>query len=124
MRTHRARVPYQIVNGHGAHADWKPDESERTETPGTPVCSDEWRTLRAHVRLIGWCNQLIGLKPRQIGIQSHVQPRTTDLHSEGLNDAVRPGKRQRGDKPTERPVVDAGPGLLGEETPEHGTGVE
>jgi hypothetical protein len=88
------------------------------------VGSDDLRTLRAHVRLIGRRNQLIGLKPRQIGIQSHVQPRTTDLHSEGLNETVRPGKRQRGDKPTEWPIVYAGPQLLGEETPEDGTGVE
>ena len=73
------------------------------------MCSDDRRTFRAHVHLLGWCNQLIGLKPRQIGIQSRVQPGTTNLHSEGLNETVRAGKRQRGDKPTEGPVVCAGP---------------
>jgi len=124
MRAHRARIPHQIVNGHGARAPRKPDESRRAERPGAPVCSDDLRTFRAHVRLIGWCNQLIGLKPRQIGIQSRVQPGTTNLYSEGLNEAARTGKRQRGDKPTEGTIVYAGPRLLGEETPEHGAGVE
>ena len=88
------------------------------------MCSNDRRTFRADVRLPGRCNQLIGLKPRQIRIQSRVQPRTTNLHSEGLNQATRTGERQRGDKPTEGPVVYAGTGLLGEETPEHGTGIK
>jgi hypothetical protein len=124
MRAHRARLPHQIVNGQSGHAPRKLNEPGRPERPGPPVYSDDLRTFRAHVRLIGWCNQLIGLKPRQIGIQSRVQPGTTNLYSEGLNQATRTGKRQRGDKPTEGPVVYAGPGLLGEETPEHGAGVK